>query len=229
MFNGQFPQSLGQPVSGKLEGNPTLKCLKLKNTATHQSKWSWQQKCSCACMTLTCHQHMDIIWDFFVNKKALHTLKCRTGQHFSRCCWSLIKVVVVVVVVMEAVSSHARIMGEDLMNQPLPVLFLLFKMEITSCAPIPLFESVHSGSASWDNCGWALLYELPVNSFPWQVPMLSLDRVVSTFQPHWVKCVCMFSCNLPPALLSEWPGSYMCYCLNTRGGMNTKIGVCTES
>ena len=25
----------------------------------------------------------------------------------------------------------------------------------------------------------------------------------------------MFSCNLSPALLVEWPGSFMCYCGNT--------------
>ena len=25
----------------------------------------------------------------------------------------------------------------------------------------------------------------------------------------------MFSCNLPHALLAEWPGSFMCYCSNT--------------
>ena len=26
---------------------------------------------------------------------------------------------------------------------------------------------------------------------------------------------CMFSCNLPPALLVKWPGSFTCYCGNT--------------
>ena len=30
-----------------------------------------------------------------------------------------------------------------------------------------------------------------------------------------VATACMFSCNLPPALLAEWPGSYTCYCGNT--------------
>ena len=28
--------------------------------------------------------------------------------------------------------------------------------------------------------------------------------------------VCVFSFNLPPALLAEWPGSFTCYCGNTR-------------
>ena len=28
-------------------------------------------------------------------------------------------------------------------------------------------------------------------------------------------CACVFSCNLPPALLAEWAGSFTCYCSNT--------------
>ena len=33
-------------------------------------------------------------------------------------------------------------------------------------------------------------------------------------KPHtWSAYV--FSCNLPPALLAEWPGSFTCYCGNT--------------
>ena len=27
--------------------------------------------------------------------------------------------------------------------------------------------------------------------------------------------ICVFSCNLPPTLLTEWPGSFTCYCGNT--------------
>ena len=33
-------------------------------------------------------------------------------------------------------------------------------------------------------------------------------------KPH-TQGVCVFSCNLPPALLAEWPGSFTCYCGNT--------------
>ena len=37
---------------------------------------------------------------------------------------------------------------------------------------------------------------------------------------HFTQChihlgACVFSCNLPPALLAEWPGSFMCYCSKT--------------
>ena len=42
---------------------------------------------------------------------------------------------------------------------------------------------------------------------------------------HNMQGACMFSCNLPPALLAEWPGSFMCYC----SGTDTEIRVSTES
>ena len=33
---------------------------------------------------------------------------------------------------------------------------------------------------------------------------------------HIIMCgACVFSCNLPPALLAKWVGSFMCYCGNT--------------
>ena len=40
-------------------------------------------------------------------------------------------------------------------------------------------------------------------------------------KPHTLG-VCVFSCNLPPALLAEWPGSFTCYCGNT-GVMDAEI------
>ena len=39
------------------------------------------------------------------------------------------------------------------------------------------------------------------------------DRV-SPLRLHWVKGLCIFRCNLPPALLAEWPGSFTCHCSN---------------
>ena len=42
--------------------------------------------------------------------------------------------------------------------------------------------------------------------------------IVSPLQLHWVKGICVFMwfmCNLPPALLAEWPGSFTCHCGNT--------------
>ena len=37
---------------------------------------------------------------------------------------------------------------------------------------------------------------------------------VTSRKATYTKGVCVFSCNLPPALLAEWPGSFTCYCSN---------------
>ena len=49
-------------------------------------------------------------------------------------------------------------------------------MEITSRTLIPLFRpgSVHSGSASWENCGQMFPDKLYVNSFPDRLPHYAL-------------------------------------------------------
>ena len=47
-------------------------------------------------------------------------------------------------------------------------------------------------------------------------PTRCLDSgIVSPLRLHCVKGVCVFRCNLPPALLAEWPGSNMCHCGDT--------------
>ena len=63
-------------------------------------------------------------------------------------------------------------------------------------------------------------------SVPWQVvcKLVSLRGsqhyasaaycIVSPLWLHWIKGVCMFRCNLPPALLAEWPRSFTCHCNN---------------
>ena len=50
--------------------------------------------------------------------------------------------------------------------------FFFFTVEINSRAVFPLFrpESVHSGSASWDDCDQVFLEELRVSSFPDRFP-----------------------------------------------------------
>ena len=46
--------------------------------------------------------------------------------------------------------------------------------------------------------------------------MLCLESgIVSPLRLCWVKDGCVFMCNLPPALLAEWPGHFMCHCSNT--------------
>ena len=95
--------------------------------------------------------------------------------------------------------------GERFDKSSLTVLFV-FKVETNSCT-IPPFrpESVHTGSVSWqNNCSllgwlWARFHDRPV-------PTLCLESIVSPLWLCRVKGVCMCSCNLPPALLAEWPG-----------------------
>ena len=40
----------------------------------------------------------------------------------------------------------------------------------------------------------------------WTVSTLCLESIVSPLRLRWVKGVCMFRCNLPPALLAEYRG-----------------------
>ena len=89
-------------------------------------------------------------------------------------------------------------------------------MEISSGTPISTLVqgSGHSGSASWDDCGWVFCNKLYVNMFPWWVSMQCLDSMISPLQLHRAKGACMFSCNPPSAALAQWPGSYVCYCGN---------------
>ena len=88
-------------------------------------------------------------------------------------------------------------------------------VEISSCTLISLFRpgSVHIGSASWDDCDQVFPDEFHVSSFP---DRLLLDSgIVSPLWLHWVKDVCVFRWNLPPARLAEWPWSFTCHCSNT--------------
>ena len=90
-----------------------------------------------------------------------------------------------------AFSSRARILREYSTLIPrLRFIIFFFKVEISSRTLIPLFwrESVHSGSASWDDCDRAFPDGLRVSSFP--------DR----FQHYaW----------------TAWLGSFTCHCGNT--------------
>ena len=96
------------------------------------------------------------------------------------------------------------------------------KVEINLCKLIPLFRpgSAHSGSASWADCDQVFLMSCVWARFP---DTLCQDRgTVSPLRLCWVKGVWMFRCNLPPALLAEWPGSFKCHCCNTGGGTDTE-------
>ena len=63
----------------------------------------------------------------------------------------------------------------------------------------------------WPNVPWQVACQLVSG----EVRALRLNR--GRFIPlrlRWVKGVCVFRCNLPPALLEEWPRSLSCHCGN---------------
>ena len=53
-----------------------------------------------------------------------------------------------------------------------------------------------------------------IAAISWQVLCTPLNHApvysVDSFKATWG--VYVFNCNLPPALLAEWPGSFTCYC-----------------
>ena len=106
-------------------------------------------------------------------------------------------------------------------HSPSAPFFLFFfpKVEISSGPLIPLFTpgSVHSGSASRDDCDRVFPDELRVTLCPGRFPHYEgLDSdIVSPLRLRWVKAVCVFRCNLPHVLLAELSGSFTCHCGNT--------------
>ena len=60
---------------------------------------------------------------------------------------------------------------------------------------------------SQTSCMWAHL-QIASHTMPGQ-------QCNQPLRLHWIKGACMFRCNLPPALLAEWPRSFMCCCGNT--------------
>ena len=65
----------------------------------------------------------------------------------------------------------------------------------------------------------------------WNSCHLDAFCVHHTTMHHVTSCkaTCVFSCNLPPALLAEWPGSFMCYCGNTEVERISEMRISTES
>ena len=74
------------------------------------------------------------------------------------------------------------------------------------------FLNIH-GSGVLTALAWLVLHTAAI--WGQSVYTILLSCVTSCKAMH-VRCM---SCNLPPALLAEWPGSFMCCCSNT-GGWN---------
>ena len=105
----------------------------------------------------------------------------------------------------------ARIWGESLVVHSPPALFFFFKVR-SARTLIPLFTpgSVHSGSASWDDCSRVFHDESP-DSFP-HYYLVSIVSLLWLFFFFLVKCVWVFRWNLQPAPLVEQQGSFTCHC-----------------
>ena len=86
----------------------------------------------------------------------------------------------------------------------------------SSCTLIPLYNRI---GPQWLGELWQLWQNVPCRVacelVSWLVPSLCLhSSIVSPIRLRWVKGVCMFWCNLPPALLAESSGSFTCNCGN---------------
>ena len=70
--------------------------------------------------------------------------------------------------------------------------------------------SVHNGWPSWEDCGRMFPDNCVWTRFRIGLKLCLDSGVVSPFRPRRVKVVCVFKCNLPPALLAQWLGSFTC-------------------
>ena len=75
--------------------------------------------------------------------------------------------------------------------------------------------SIYSGSASWDDCGRMFSDKSCVSCFRIGSHTMSGQWHSQPTLTLLIKGVCVFRCNLPPALLAEWPGSFTYHCSNT--------------
>ena len=116
----------------------------------------------------------------------------------------------------EAFSSLAKNFGECSTIDSLPAICFCWEVEISSRTLLPHFMpgSVHSDTANWDECGRMFPEKLRVSSFPDRFPRYAWTEAVSPLKLRWVTSMCVFRCNLPPALLAEWSGSFACHCGN---------------
>ena len=113
--------------------------------------------------------------------------------------------------VVVAFSSLARILEECLtIHSCLRIFF--FEVENSSCTLISLFRpgAVHSGSASWDNCGRMFLDESRVSSFPYRFPHYAWTEAMSAHSDFVGSRV--YAYLGVTALLAEWPESFTCHC-----------------
>ena len=138
----------------------------------------------------------------------------------------------IILVVVVALSLHAKILGEGLKIHSPPVLFKEEKIIKWRSAHAHQFHFVrlrsdHSSTASWEllpSVSWRVVCELV---FPDRFPHYDWwhGRPTPTLSGQ---SACMFRCNLPPAILAEWLWSFVRHCGN-RGGNTHRTRVSTEN
>ena len=79
-----------------------------------------------------------------------------------------------------------------------------FYSTFLSGVPTMLFGFYMAG-ATWNCCHFSMFC----------VHHIARHHFMSLHAKLHVSGACVFSCNMPPALLAEWPGSFTCYCSNT--------------
>ena len=119
-------------------------------------------------MTLHLTLFLEVIWSVFVCQPIcvclLSLWVCRFGNGIHFCYFP-------VDAVFTGGGGGFFLASEDFGRMcnlfPTSAFFFFFKVEIRSCTLIPLLRpgSVHSGLASWEDCGWVFPDELHVSSF----------------------------------------------------------------
>ena len=110
-----------------------------------------------------------------------------------------------------ALSLLAKILGERLIIHS-PLRFFFF----WSADQIVQFHSLCQDQSTVAQWAETTLAKCSLTSCLWAHFQIGFQSgIVSPPWLCWVKGVCVFRCNLPPAPEAEWLGSFMCHCSNT--------------
>ena len=97
--------------------------------------------------------------------------------------------------------------------------FLCMFFNVHQSSVLTVLFGCYVAGATWNCCHLGTFF----------VHHTTMHHVASLHaKPHTHSACIVFNCNLPPALLAEWPGSFMCYCSNV-GGTDTEIRTSTEN